>query len=84
MSVKERVKQFILENFYVTDPSEIGDDTSLINTGYVDSTGMLELMAFLEKEYAIRITDTEATPENLETIDRIMRFVALKQAEAAP
>jgi acyl carrier protein len=84
MSVKERVKQFILENFYVTDPSEIGDDTSLINTGYVDSTGMLELMAFLEKEYAIRITDTEATPENLETIDRIMRFVALKQAAAAP
>ena len=84
MSVKERVKQFILENFYVTDPSEIGDDTSLINTGYVDSTGMLELMAFLEKEYAIRITDMEATPENLETIDRIMRFVALKQAAAAP
>ena len=83
MSVKERVKQFIVENFYVTDPAEIGDDTSLINTGYVDSTGMLELMAFLESEYAFRIIDTEATPENLETIDRIARFVALKQATAA-
>lgn len=83
MSVKERVKQFIVENFYLTDAAEIGDDMSLTNTGYVDSTGMLELMAFLENEYAIRITDTEATPENLETIDRIARFVAQKKNAAA-
>ena len=82
MSVQERVKQFIVENFYVTDPAEIGEDTSLINGGYVDSTGMLEVIAFLENEYGIPVTDTETTPENLETIDRIARFVALKQAAA--
>ena len=83
MSVKERVKQFIIDNFFVAEPSELGDDTSLINTGFVDSTGMMELMAFLEKDYAIRISDTEATPENLETIDRIARFVALKRSTGA-
>ena len=83
MSIKERVKRFIGENFLVADPAEIGDDTSLISTGYVDSTGMMELMAFLESEYAIRISDIEATPENLETIERIARFVVLKQKSAA-
>ena len=83
MSVKERVKQFIIDNFFVAEPAELGDDTSLINTGFVDSTGMMELMAFLEKDYAIRISDTEATPENLETIDRIARFVALKRSTGA-
>jgi acyl carrier protein len=83
MSVKERVKRFIIENYFVAEASEIGDDTSLINTGYVDSTGMMELMAFLEQSYLIRISDTEATPENLETIDRIARFVARKQATVA-
>jgi acyl carrier protein len=45
MDVQARVKQFIVENFYVGDPSELGPDTSLIAGGYVDSTGMLELIA---------------------------------------
>lgn len=79
MSVQDRVKRFIVENFYVTDPAEIGDETSLITGGYVDSTGMLEVISFLEAEYGISIADTEMTPENLETIGRISRFVAQKQ-----
>jgi acyl carrier protein len=83
MSVRERVKQFIVENFYVKDPAAIEDDTSLITTGYVDSTGMLELIAFLEERYGIAIADTEMTPANLETIGRIARFVARKQQKAA-
>lgn len=78
--VQQRVKQFVVENFYVSDPSEIGDDTSLIATGLVDSTGMLEVIAFLEGEYGIRIRDQEMAPENLETIGRIAAFVARKRA----
>jgi len=83
MSVQQRVKQFIVENFYVKDPAAIEDDTSLITTGYVDSTGMLELIAFLEEDYGIAIADTEMTPANLETIGRIARFVARKQQKEA-
>jgi acyl carrier protein len=83
MSVQQRVKQFIVENFFVKDAAAIGDDTSLISTGYVDSTGMLELIAFLEEDYGIVISDTEMTPANLETIGRIARFVARKQQKAA-
>jgi acyl carrier protein len=75
------VKQFIVGNFYIPDEAEIRDDTSLITGGYVDSTGMLEVIAFLEIEYGISITDTEMTPENLETTGRIARFVAQKQQQ---
>jgi acyl carrier protein len=82
MSTQQRVKQFIVENFYVSDPSELADDTSLITGGYVDSTGMLEVIAFLESEFGIRITDKETVPENLETIGRIAAFVASKKQAA--
>ncbi len=82
MDLQARVKQFIVENFYVSDPSELTGDTSLISGGYVDSTGMLELIAFLEGEFAIRIEDQEMVPDNLETIARIAAFVASKKAAA--
>ena len=79
MTVEERVRSFILEYFYVSDPAELTDDTSLIDSGYVDSTGMLSVILFLEDEYGFQIEDQETTPENLETITRITAFVARKQ-----
>lgn len=80
MTVQERVRTFILEYFYVSDPSELTDDTSLIDSGYVDSTGMLSVILFLEGEYGFHIEDQETTPENLETISRIAAFVARKRS----
>lgn len=79
MTTQQRVQRFIQENFYVADPSELGDDTLLIDGGYVDSTGMLELIAFLETEFGLRIADREMVPENLGTIGRIAAFVARKR-----
>ncbi len=78
MNVQQRVRQFIVENFYVSEPSELADAASLIQGGWVDSTGMLELVTFLEEEYGIRISDTEMTPDNLDSIERIATFVARK------
>ena len=83
MSVQQRIRQFILENFYVSNPSEVADDTLLVTSGLVDSTGMLEVITFLETEFGIRISDQETTPENLESIARIASFVARKQERAA-
>ena len=83
MDVQERVKKFIVENFYVSDPAELAGETSLVSGGYVDSTGMLELIAFLEGEFGIHIGDQEMVPENLETIARIAAFVARKQVAAS-
>jgi acyl carrier protein len=79
LTVQARARRFVVETFYVSDPSEITDDTSLITTGLVDSTGMLEVIAFLESEYGIRVEDREMVPANLETINRIAAFVARKK-----
>ncbi len=83
MTVQQRVRQFIIENFYVSDPSELTDDASLIQGGWVDSTGMLELISFLEAEFGIRIADVEMTPDNLDGIARIAAFVERKRASAS-
>ena len=80
--VQERVRRFISENFYVSDAAELADDASLIASGVIDSTGVLELIAFLEQEYAISIEEAEVTPDNLETIGSIVRFVAEKKFSA--
>ena len=83
MDVQKRVRQFIIENFYISTPEEVADDTLLVTAGLVDSTGMLEIVTFLETEFGIRIADHETTPENLESIARIAAFVARKQGERA-
>lgn len=84
MRVDERIRQFIQQTFYVDDVARLSDDASLINEGIVDSTGMLEVIAFLESEYKIRVEDKETVPANLETIGQITRFVARKQAALEP
>ena len=83
MTIQERVRQFILETYYVADPETVTDEISLIDSGLIDSTGMLDLILFLEGEYGIRVADRETTPENLETISRIAAYVTRKQAEVA-
>jgi acyl carrier protein len=82
MTVQQRVRQFIIENFYVSDPDELADDSLLVTSGVVDSTGMLEMIAFVESEFGIRIADDEMVPENLESIERIASFVARKRQAA--
>jgi acyl carrier protein len=82
MTVQDRVRGFVLEYFYVSDPAELTDDVSLIDSGYVDSTGMMEIILFLEGEYGIEIEDHETIPANLETISNIAAFVARKRAVA--
>ena len=83
MTVQERVRDFVLEYFYVSDPEELTDEVSLLDSGYVDSTGMMEIILFLEGEYAIHIEDHETVPENLESIARIAAFVARKRSPVA-
>jgi acyl carrier protein len=79
--VRARLRQFVMENFYVTDPRELLDGTSLITNGTVDSTGMLEVIAFLESEFGIKVLDPEMIPANLETLERIGRFVERKRTQ---
>ena len=77
MTVRERVREFVSSHFY-TAGNSVGDDASLFEQGIVDSTGVLEVVSFLEHSFSIRVADEEMVPENLETIERIAAFVIRK------
>jgi acyl carrier protein len=81
-SVKQSVKNFIHENFYVPEGLVTSDGVSLREVGVVDSTGVLELIEFLEIEFSIRVADSEILPENLDSVEAIAAFVERKRALA--
>jgi acyl carrier protein len=76
MSTRARIRQYIVESFFVDDFS---DQDSFLRNSIVDSLGMLELIAFLEKEFVIKITDAELVPENLDSLAKVCAFVERKR-----
>ncbi|MFI5301666.1 MAG: acyl carrier protein [Polyangiales bacterium] len=82
-SHRDKIREFIIENFFVTQPELLREDRSLVEQGIVDSTGVLELVAFLEKEFGISVGDDELLPENLDTIATMAAFVGRKLVQAA-
>lgn len=79
MTTTERVRQFITTNFYIADKAALANDASLLDAGIIDSTGVLEVVAFLESEFGIQVDDAEILPENLDTIDRVAAYVERKK-----
>jgi len=79
MDVQEKVRTFVTTNFYVADPKALGDDASLLDAGIVDSTGVLEIVQFLEGEFGLSVEDHEIVPENVDTIARITAFIQRKK-----
>ena len=78
-----RVRAFIEENFlFRSDVSELSDSDSLLENGVMDSTGILELVAFLESDFSIQMTDAEIVPDNLDSIDAISAYLERKLAAA--
>lgn len=72
---------FVVENFLFGDDSHpLPGDLSLIDNDLIDSTGILELVGFLEERFAITVADADIVPANLDTIDQIADFIARKQA----
>ncbi|MGN6222349.1 acyl carrier protein [Pseudoxanthomonas sp.] len=81
MQQKQQIKQFILENFlFSDDPAAIGDQDSLIRGGIIDSTGIHELIFFLEDQFKLQIVPEEMTPANFDTIQTVDDFVTRKRA----
>lgn len=77
--IRDAVMEYIRENFiFGRKDFELKPDQSLIENGIIDSTGILELVMFLEETYSIQINDEELVPENLDSIDNIMRFLVTK------
>lgn len=78
--VKEQVRQYILKNFlFSNDATALQDDASLIQSGVIDSVGVLELIMFLEEQLHVEVVEQEMIPENLDSVQRIVAFVARKR-----
>ena len=78
MSNIDTVHEFIVENFLFGDGQQLQDDTSFMESGIIDSTGILELITFLEEKYEIKIEDDELIPENLDNLQNVARFIDRK------
>jgi acyl carrier protein len=81
---ERKVRKFIEDNFlFHEDRLAIGETESLLDAGLIDSTGVLELVAFLEGEFGLRMADADIVPENLDSIRAIVAYVEAKNAVAA-
>ena len=78
--LESTIKKFILENYlYTDDDSALGREDSLLGRGIVDSTGMLEIIFFLEEDLGVNVEDHEMIPENLDSVANLMAFVHSKR-----
>jgi acyl carrier protein len=80
---KEKVRAFIVENFMFGNDENLSDDTSFLGEGIIDSTGVLELVDFLEETFSIKVDDEELVPENLDSIQNLVAYLSRKQQQAA-
>lgn len=81
MGRRQKIKQFILGNFLFTDDeSAFNDDTSLIREGIVDSTGILELIGFIEETWPVRVPAEDMTPANFDNLGAIDRYLGSRTA----
>jgi acyl carrier protein len=80
METAAHLRSFIITNFYVAEPGALGDEVSLLGSGIVDSTSVLEIVLFLEEQFGIQVKDDEMLADNLDSIGKIARFIARKKA----
>jgi len=77
MALNDELRRFVIDNFMFGKPYEgFADDDSFIARGIIDSTAVMELVAFLEASYHIKLQDQDLVPDNLDSIDGLARFVA--------
>jgi len=76
--IEQQIRQFIDDNFLFGQEEDLRGDDSFMDKGTIDSTGVLELVTFLEEKYHIKIADEDLVPYNLDSIDSLVRFVTDK------
>ena len=78
MEIKEQLKDFFKNNFMVEINGDFSDDDSFLENGIIDSTGVLELVMFLEENFNIKVADEELLPENLDSFNNIDKYLKSK------
>ena len=80
----QKIRAFVIENYLFGEEGKLGNDDSFLETGIIDSTGVLELVRFLEATFAIKVSDEELIPDNLDSIDKIVAFLQAKLPPPQP
>ena len=78
--IEQQVRTFIIQNYLFGRDDGLLNGQSFVESGIIDSTGVLELVAFLQNTYGIKITDEELIPENLDSVNKILEFLKSKTA----
>lgn len=77
--IEEQVRNFITENFLFGEEKKVADTDSFLENGIIDSTGVLEVVSFVEDTFNIKVKDEEMIPENLDSISNLVNFINKKQ-----
>ena len=81
MDARADIRTFIVDNFMMgRDPQELTDSGSLLELGIIDSTGVLELVGFMEENFGLQVEDEDLVPENLDSVDNLVNYVQRKTA----
>jgi acyl carrier protein len=84
MSIEAKVREYILDNFLFTnDQSRLQDDASFLEEGIVDSTGVLELVMFVEENYGVTVEDEDIVPDNFDSVLQLARYIRRKTGKEA-
>lgn len=76
--IDKRIRDFVVENFLFGSDEGLEEDTSFLEEGIIDSTGVLELVNFIEEEFAITVEDEDLVPENLDSIINVASYLKKK------
>jgi acyl carrier protein len=80
-AIDEQIRSFVDDNFLFGQGDDLANDDSFLENGIIDSTGVLELVTFLEERFTIQIADEELVPNNLDSVTRLVDFVESKLKE---
>jgi acyl carrier protein len=73
--IKSEIRKFIVENYLYGQDDGFKEDDSFMNKGLIDSTGVLELVSFIEEKYGISVPDEELVPANLDSVENLANFI---------
>lgn len=77
-TIAQQIREFIAETFFLGDGDPLRNSDSFLERGIIDSTGILELIGFLQNQFDIRVEDEEAVPDNLDSVDKIVAYLGRK------
>lgn len=76
---KEKIRQFVISNFLFGQDNGLTANASFLEQGIIDSTGVLELVAFVESQFGIKVEDAELIPDNFDSIDAVAAYLGRKR-----